>query len=98
MDMDESRTAYSDRRPAQQTYTPPRGMRAEPDVQDGRFGFSDSSYGGESYQNDRQFDQHDRRGRGRGRGRDGPGGLVSDGMIRRNDRNENRFNGRGFRR
>lgn len=58
--------------------------RAEPDVQDGRYGFSETDYtrSESSYQEDRQSDIYDRRGRG---GNGGGGRLVSDNMLRRDN-------------
>ncbi|TID25340.1 Target of rapamycin complex 2 subunit [Venturia nashicola] len=88
MDVEETR-AYEDRRRAQEkAYTPPRGdrARAQPAIQDGRFGFSDNTRSNEaSYQEDGRQPQYGRRGGARG-GSDGggdrhDGGLVSDYMI-----------------
>ncbi|KAE9993317.1 hypothetical protein EG327_005511 [Venturia inaequalis] len=88
MDVEETR-AYEDRRRTQEkAYTPPRGdrARAQPAIQDGRFGFSDNNPSSEaSYQDDRRQPQYGRRGGARGgsdRGGDRyDGGLVSDSMI-----------------
>lgn len=86
MDVEETR-AYEDRRRTQEkAYTPPRGGRALPEIQDGRYGFSDNTLSSEaSYRDDRRQPQYGRRGGGRGgsdRGSDRHGGgLVSDSMI-----------------
>ncbi|KAF2425238.1 hypothetical protein EJ08DRAFT_663716 [Tothia fuscella] len=64
---------------AKPQYDAPRTTRAEPKVQDGRYGFNDDgARGGDYYEEERQNNQYNRRGRG-GNG----GGLVSDGMVER---------------
>jgi hypothetical protein len=61
MEVDDSRPRY------QQPYTPPRAPRAQPEVQDGRFGFSDTNNAYRPRQHEERSD----------------GGLVSDSLIGR---------------
>lgn len=85
MDVDEERGSYQTRRETQPSYDASRTARAEPKIQDGTFGFNDeSSRSNDYYEEERQNNQQNRRGRGRG-GKGG--GLVSDGMIRRQNGN-----------
>ncbi|QDS75746.1 hypothetical protein FKW77_008483 [Venturia effusa] len=67
MDVEETR-AYEDRRRTQEkAYTPPRGGRAQPAIQDGRYGFEDNTQSSEaSYQDDRRQPHYGRRGGARG--------------------------------
>lgn len=92
MDYDDGQAPAEDRRPQQPLRAP---LRAEPDVQDGRYGFSETDHRSSegSYQDDKR---NDRRGQG-GNG-NGSSGLVSDGMLGRDNRNnrnirDNRGNG-----
>jgi hypothetical protein len=93
MDLEEDRAQYAAQRTSQarspKQFDGPRGTtRAEPDVQDGRWGFSDTQGSNELYhEDDVSQNQYNRRGRGTGRGGGGGGGLVSDGMLNRGNGN-----------
>jgi hypothetical protein len=95
MDVEDDRAQYAAQRTIQRTaqrgsqqqYDPPRATRAEPDVQDGRWGFSDTPGSSEpSYREDLPKNRHNARGR-----RGPSGGLVSDGMLRRDNSNSNGY-------
>jgi hypothetical protein len=92
MELEEDRAQYAAQRTAQprsqQRHDAPRATRAEPDVQDGRWGFNDTQGNSEpSYRNDLPNQQYNRRGRGG----PGGGGLVSDGMLKRDNGRSNSY-------
>lgn len=97
-DMMEFDSAPVDKHRLNPQHDAPRGPRAQPDFQDGRFGFSEQVEVDEpSHQNGRQNDRFEsRRGRGGGGGgfRGGGGGLVSDSMTRRGNGRNNGFDRR----
>lgn len=103
IDVEEIRAHEDRRRTQEKSFTPPQQGRAQPTVQDGRYGFGDNIESSESsYQDDRRQPQYGRRGGGRvgsDRGSDRHSGLVSDSLIGRNDRYDGyRGSGRNFRR
>jgi hypothetical protein len=92
MDLEDDRAQYAAQRTAQprsqQRSDAARATRAEPDVQDGRWGFSDTQGSSEpSYRESTSDRQYSRRGRGG----QGGGGLVSDGMLRRDNGSSNGY-------